>query len=127
MSYIESGRGAGATIHHGGERHGAEGYFIQPTIFTDVRSDMKIVKEEIFGPVAAIIKFKDEAQVVEMANDTTYGLAAHIFTQNVNRAVRVAHAVEAGSVWVRHIYLCKCVYILSEPIMGFVGELRTEC
>ena len=56
---------------------------------------MKIVKEEIYGPVAAIIKFKDEAEVAEMANNTTYGLAAHIFNQNVNRAIRMAHAVEA--------------------------------
>jgi aldehyde dehydrogenase (NAD+) len=100
MGYIESGKEAGATVHHGGEPHGDEGFFIKPTIFTDVHPDMKIVKEEIFGPVAVIIKFKDEAEVVEMANNTTYGLGAHIFTQNVSRAVRMAHAVEAGSVWV---------------------------
>lgn len=59
MSYIESGRAEGATVHVGGERHGNEGYFIQPTIFTDTTPDMKIVKEEIFGPVGAVIKFKD--------------------------------------------------------------------
>jgi len=115
MDYIDSGKVAGATVHHGGERHGNEGYFIQPTIFTDVRSDMKIVKEEIFGPVAAVVKFKDEAEVVEMANDTMYGLAAHIFTENVSKAVRVAHAVEAGTVWVCHLSF---LYILFEPIMG---------
>jgi aldehyde dehydrogenase (NAD+) len=104
MGYIDSGKEAGATLHYGGERHGDEGYFIKPTIFTDVHSDMKIVKEEIFGPVAAsaIIKFKDEAEVVEMANNTTYGLAAYIFTQNVNRSIRVAHAVEAGTIGVCH-------------------------
>jgi len=100
MGYIESGKGEGATVHHGGERHGDEGFFIKPTIFTDVHPDMKIVKEEIFGPVAVIIKFKDEAEVVEMANNTTYGLGAHIFTESVSRAVRMAHAVEAGSIWV---------------------------
>jgi aldehyde dehydrogenase (NAD+) len=100
MGYIDSGKEAGATVHHGGERHGDEGYFIKPTIFTDVHPDMKIVKEEIFGPVAAIIKFKDEAEVVEMANNTIYGLAAHIFTENVSRSIRVAHALEAGTVWV---------------------------
>ena len=105
MGYIDSGKEAGATLHHGGERHGNEGFFIKPTIFTDVHSDMKIVKEEIFGPVAVIIKFKDEAEVVEMANNTTYGLAAHIFTQNVNRSIRVAHAVEAGTVWVCRLVL----------------------
>jgi len=104
MGYIDSGKEAGATVHHGGERHGSEGYFIKPTIFTDVHSDMKIVKEEIFGPVAVVIKFKDEAEVVEMANNTTYGLAAHIFTENVSRAIRVAHAVEAGSTWVCRLF-----------------------
>jgi aldehyde dehydrogenase (NAD+) len=100
MGYIESGKGAGATVHHGGERHGDEGFFIKPTIFTDVHPDMKIVKEEIFGPVVVIIKFRDEAEVVEMANNTVYGLGAHLFTQNVSRAVRMANAVEAGSIWV---------------------------
>lgn len=60
MGYINSGKAEGATVHVGGERHGEEGYFIQPTVFTDTRPDMKIVREEIFGPVAAIIKFKTE-------------------------------------------------------------------
>ena len=64
---------------------------------------MKIVKEETFGPITAIIKFKDKAKVVEMANNTTYGLTAHIFTQNVNRSIRIVHAVEAGTVWVCHL------------------------
>jgi aldehyde dehydrogenase (NAD+) len=59
MSYIESGKSEGATVHVGGERHGNEGYFVQPTIFTNTTPDMKIVKEEIFGPVGAVIKFKD--------------------------------------------------------------------
>ena len=117
MGYIDSGRSAGATVHHGGERHGDEGYFIKPTIFTDVHPDMKIVKEEIFGPVAAVIKFKDEAEVVEMANNTNYGLAAHIFTQNVSRAIRMAHAVEAGSTWVRRFSFFK---ILAKLIMRLV-------
>ena len=61
MGYIDSGKKDGATLYQGGERHGDEGYFINPTIFTDVKPDMKIVKEEIFGPVGVVIKFKDEA------------------------------------------------------------------
>jgi aldehyde dehydrogenase (NAD+) len=61
MGYIESGRKEGATLHQGGDRHGNEGYFIKPTIFTDVKPDMKIAREEIFGPVGVVIKFKDEA------------------------------------------------------------------
>ena len=61
MGYIESGKQDGATIHQGGERHGDKGYFVKPTIFTNVKPDMKIVKEEIFGPVGVVIKFEDEA------------------------------------------------------------------
>jgi len=115
MGYIDSGKESGATVHHGGERHGDEGYFIKPTIFTDVHPEMKIVKEEIFGPVAVIVKFKDEAEVVEMANNTTYGLAAHIFTQNVSRSIRIAHAVEAGTVWVN----CAQTVELNVPFGGY--------
>jgi aldehyde dehydrogenase (NAD+) len=127
MGYIDSGKEAGATVHHGGERHGDEGYFIKPTIFTDVHSDMKIVKEEIFGPVAAIIKFKDEAEVVEMANNTTYGLAAHIFTQNVNRSIRMAHAVEAGTIWVCRVVLFCFVCYMTEPDYVVIGQLLADC
>ena len=116
MGYIDSGKAAGATVHHGGEQHGNEGFFIKPTIFTDVHPDMKIVKEEIFGPVAVITKFKDEAEVVEMANNTTYGLGAHLFTQNVERAIRMAHAVEAGSTWVCRFQLCILIPKLSKPL-----------
>lgn len=122
MSYIDSGKAEGATVHLGGDRHGNEGYFINPTIFTDTTPDMKIVKEEIFGPVGAVIKFKDEAgkpclnlrsisdlvetyrfcltEVIKQANDTTYGLAAAVFSQNINRAIETAHAFKAGTAWV---------------------------
>ncbi len=100
MGYIESGKQEGATLLSGGSRLGKEGYFIEPTIFTDVKSDMKIVREEIFGPVAVIAKFKDEAELIEMANDTVYGLASAVYTQNINRAIRVANALETGGVWV---------------------------
>lgn len=123
MAYIESGKKDGATVHTGGVRHGDEGFFIQPTIFTDVKPGMKIIQEEIFGPVGAIIKFKDEAgtqilviaslddyvlsknfctEVIEQANDTVYGLACSVFSENIGRALRVAHALEAGTAWVRH-------------------------
>ena len=118
MSYIDSGKAEGATVHYGGERHGDEGYFIQPTIFTDVNHNMKIIKEEIFGPVAAIFKFKDEAEVVELANNTVYGLAANVFTENASRAIRVAHAVEAGTIWVCFFFVV-VVLFLSELIHDF--------
>ncbi|KAF7335648.1 Aldehyde dehydrogenase 5 [Mycena venus] len=100
MGYIESGKESGATVHVGGERHGTEGYFIQPTIFTDCTPDMKIVREEIFGPVAAIMTFKTEEEVIDAANASEYGLAACVFSENISRAVRVAHAIESGSTFV---------------------------
>lgn len=124
MGYIESGKSEGATVHHGGERHGNEGFFIKPTIFTNVHSDMKIMREEIFGPVAAITKFKDEAEVIELANDTTYGLGANLFTQNVSRAIRVAHAIEAGSTWVQSFF---CFFFLVMfPELCSLGKLYAE-
>jgi aldehyde dehydrogenase (NAD+) len=119
MGYINSGKNDGATVHVGGERHGKEGYFILPTIFTDCTPEMKIVKEEIFGPVAAVVKFKTEEgrvfshvcshitdfwsfikEVIEAANSTSYGLGCNVFSENLSRALRVAHQLEAGSAWV---------------------------
>ncbi|KAG6916256.1 hypothetical protein DXG01_007713 [Tephrocybe rancida] len=97
MAYIDSGKSDGAKVLAGGERHGSEGYFVQPTIFTDVRPDMKIVREEIFGPVASIIKFTTEEEVIEAANNTEYGLWCSVFSQNISRALRVAHSMEAGT------------------------------
>lgn len=100
MSYIDSGKEEGATVVTGGERHGDKGFFIKPTIFADVRPDMKIMQEEIFGPVCAVSKFKDEKEVIGYAHDTTYGLAAAVHTTNINTAIRVANALRAGTVWV---------------------------
>ena len=100
MGYIESGKAEGATVHHGGTRIGNEGYFITPTIFTDTKPNMKIVQEEIFGPVCVLIKFKDEDDIVAQANDTIYGLAASVFSQNVTRALSTAHKLRAGTVWI---------------------------
>ncbi|KAJ7915071.1 aldehyde dehydrogenase [Mycena leptocephala] len=105
MGYIASGKESGATVHIGGDRHGDEGYFIQPTIFTDCTPDMKIVKEEIFGPVAAILKFKTEEEVIEAANATVYGLSSCVFSENISRALRVAHAIESGSAFVNSAQL----------------------
>jgi aldehyde dehydrogenase (NAD+) len=100
MAYIDSGKADGATTHIGGNRVGNEGYFIAPTIFTDTRPDMKIVKEEIFGPVGVVIKFKDEEDVVRQANDTTYGLAASVFSQDITKALETGHKLKAGTVWI---------------------------
>ena len=101
MSYIDSGKSEGATLHLGGQRHGDEGYWIQPTIFTNTKPNMKIVQEEIFGPVGVVIKFDDEEDVVHQANDSMYGLAAAIFTQDITRGLQMAHRLKAGTAWVR--------------------------
>jgi aldehyde dehydrogenase (NAD+) len=98
--YIDTGKKEGAKVEIGGERHGDIGYFIQPTIFSNVSEDMKIMKEEIFGPVCSIAKFKDEADAIRLGNVTTYGLAAAVHTQNLNTAIRVSSALKAGTVWV---------------------------
>jgi len=100
MAHVQSGKEEGATVHLGGERHGDEGYFIQPTIFTDVKPNMRIVKEEIFGPVVVVSRFKDDADIIEQANDTMYGLAAAVFSRDISHAINIAHALKAGTVWV---------------------------
>ncbi|PLB46314.1 aldehyde dehydrogenase [Aspergillus steynii IBT 23096] len=105
MEYINHGKQSGATVAHGGERHGDEGYFIQPTVFTDVTSDMKISQEEIFGPVVTVQKFKDEAEAIKIGNSTSYGLAAAVHTKNVNTAIRVSNALRAGTVWINNYNL----------------------
>ncbi|GJJ16326.1 hypothetical protein Clacol_010624 [Clathrus columnatus] len=100
MSYIDDGKKSGAKAIIGGKRHGTEGYFIEPTIFTDTTNDMRIVREEIFGPVGVLVKFKDEEDIIKVANDTVYGLAAAVFSQNISRALSVGHRLKAGTVWV---------------------------
>lgn len=84
----------------GGPAPGLDGYFISPTIAVNVRSDMEIAREEIFGPVLSVLTFKDEAEAVQIANDTPYGLAAGVWTSSVQRGHRVAHQVKAGTVWI---------------------------
>lgn len=100
MDYIKIGKEEGAKVETGGDRHGKVGYFIQPTIFSNVTNDMKIMQEEIFGPVCAIAKFKDADEVLRIANDTTYGLAAAVHTSSLNTAIKVSDGLKAGTVWV---------------------------
>lgn len=102
LGYIQSGRDEGATLFMGGQpapRDG-KGFFVEPTVFTDVKSDMKIYREEIFGPCVVIVPFKTEEEVLEKANDTTYGLAACVFTSSISRGHRVAREFEAGAVFI---------------------------
>ncbi len=104
LRYIEIGREDGATLHHGGSAPGLQGledgYYVEPTIFTDVTDGMRIAREEIFGPVMSILTFEDEDEVIERANDTPFGLAAGVFTQNLARAHRVINALKAGTCWI---------------------------
>lgn len=103
MAYIESGKSEGATLATGGEAYkdvNGKGFFISPTVFTNVKDSMKIYREEVFGPFAVITSFKTEEEAVEMANDTTYGLGSAVFTSDLTKAHRVARNIEAGMVWV---------------------------
>lgn len=106
LSYVEIGKAEGATVACGGERCTdgacAKGAFMKPTLLTNVTNDMRVAQEEIFGPVAVIIKFHDEQEVIDMANDTAYGLGGAVWTQDINRALRVARAIETGRMWVNN-------------------------
>jgi aldehyde dehydrogenase (NAD+) len=115
MSYIESGKKDGARLVTGGNRAGDRGYFVEPTVFADVRDNMKIAQEEIFGPVMSIIKFKDIDEVVERANKTFYGLAAGVWTRDISKALAIANNVRAGTVWVN----CYDVFDAAAPFGGF--------
>ncbi|KAF9612854.1 hypothetical protein IFM89_004264 [Coptis chinensis] len=100
LSYIEHGKREGATLLTGGKACGEKGYYIEPTIFTDVKEDMLIVKDEIFGPVMCLMKFKTVEEAIERANNTRYGLAAGIVTNDLNTANRVSRSIRAGVIWI---------------------------
>jgi acyl-CoA reductase-like NAD-dependent aldehyde dehydrogenase len=101
-NYMAIGKKEGARVTIGGESVGGKGYFVKPTVFADVDNNMKIAREEIFGPVAAAIPFKDENDAILQGNDTTYGLAAAVWTRDIGRAHRVARALKAGTVWINN-------------------------
>jgi aldehyde dehydrogenase (NAD+) len=115
MHYIDLGKQAGAKCLTGGERHGDRGFFIKPTIFDRVTDDMSIAREEIFGPVMTVLKFKDFDDVLKRSNDTFYGLAAAVWTRDIGKAHAFAHAVRAGTVWIN----CYDVFDAAAPFGGF--------
>jgi len=115
LGYIESGKAEGAKVALGGGRLGDKGYFVQPTVFTEVKDEMKIAKEEIFGPVMQLMKFKTLDEAIERANSTHYGLAAGICTRDVGTALAAAKDLEAGTVWIN----CYDNFDLAAPFGGF--------
>ncbi|KAH3809563.1 aldehyde dehydrogenase 1A1-like isoform X2 [Dreissena polymorpha] len=115
LGLIESGKKQGASLQCGGERHGDTGYFVKPTVFSDVTDDMRIAKEEIFGPVQSILKFKDADEVLQRANNTSYGLAAGVMTRDISKALMMSQNLEAGSVWVN----CYDIVKPQTPFGGF--------
>ncbi|XP_032068388.1 retinal dehydrogenase 1 isoform X4 [Thamnophis elegans] len=115
LGLIESGKKEGAKLECGGGPGGDKGFFIQPTVFSDVTDDMRIAKEEIFGPVQQIMKFKTIEEVIKRANNTRYGLAAAVFTKDIDKALTFAAALQAGTVWVN----CYSAVSAQSPFGGF--------
>ena len=118
LSFIEAAKGDGARLVAGGGRAEGpgleQGFFIQPTIFADVRNDMKVAAEEIFGPVLSIIPFSDEEEAVQIANDTPYGLASGVWSENISRCMRMIRAIQSGVIWVN-------TYRVAAPQAPFGG------
>ncbi|CAF1023157.1 unnamed protein product [Didymodactylos carnosus] len=100
LSYVESGKSQGATLSTGGECTNTSGYFMQPTIFSNVKDDMTIAKEEIFGPVMCVLKYNDYDEVIKRANNTDFGLAAGVITKDLTRSLKFIDKLKAGSVWI---------------------------
>jgi len=115
LGYVESGKKDGARLVCGGKRWGEKGYFIEPTIFADVNDDMTIAREEIFGPVMSIIKFKTIDEVIKRANNSEFGLGAGVVTSNLDNAIKISNGVRTGTVYVN----CYSVIEPNTPFGGF--------
>jgi aldehyde dehydrogenase (NAD+) len=109
MEYIAVGRAEGATLATGGERLALEGFeqgpFVQPTIFSNVRNDSRLAQEEIFGPVLAVIPYRDITEAIQLANDSTYGLGAAVWSRDIQAAIEVAKRIRSGTVWINDHHL----------------------
>jgi len=115
LHYVDLGQKQGAKLVSGGQRHGKHGFFVEPTIFDDVRDDMAIARDEIFGPVVSVLPFRGIDELLTRANDTNYGLAAAVWTKDIDKAHTYAREVKAGTVWVN----CYHVVDTTTPFGGF--------
>jgi aldehyde dehydrogenase (NAD+) len=115
LGFIDKGKAQGAKCVTGGERFGSQGYFIKPTVFSEVKDSMAIAKDEIFGPVMQVLRFKEIDEVIERANTTDYGLAAAVWTRDIKKAHAIADSVRAGTVWIN----CYDVFDAAAPFGGF--------
>jgi aldehyde dehydrogenase (NAD+) len=115
LGFVDLGQKQGAKLVAGGHRHGSKGFFVEPTIFDDVRDDMTIARDEIFGPVVSVLPFKGMDELLTRANDTNYGLAAAVWTKDIDKAHLYAREVKAGTVWVN----CYHVVDTTTPFGGF--------
>jgi phenylacetaldehyde dehydrogenase len=112
--YMESGISEGAKAVTGGARHGNKGYFVEPTVLVNTNDKMKVVQEEIFGPVVTVIPFSDPNEIVARANDTIYGLAAGVWSRDIKKAHSIASKLRAGTVWIN-------CYNIFDPALPFGG------
>ncbi|KAG2504210.1 hypothetical protein JM18_009236 [Phytophthora kernoviae] len=115
LGYVEKGKEEGAKLVAGGARHGEKGWFIQPTVFADVTDEMTIAREEIFGPVMSILKFKTIDEVIARANDSEYGLGGGVVTSNIDNAIKISNGIRTGTVYVN----CYDVFDSNTPFGGF--------
>lgn len=115
MGYVDEGRQEGVEVVTGGHRLDRKGYFVHPTVLTNVSTDARLYREEIFGPVVAVLPFDDEDEAIALANDTTYGLAGAVYTQNGARAHRLAKRIEAGTITLN----CQLVFDHQMPFGGY--------
>jgi len=126
MDYIKKGKKEGATCLTGGKKATDTGFFVQPTVFGDVTDDMTIAKEEIFGPVMSILKFKDVKDAIKRANDTKFGLAAGVMTRDIGNALKISNSLKAGTVWIN----CYDSFDPAVPFGGFkesgIGREKSE-
>ncbi len=114
-SFLESGQAEGATALAGGGRFGDRGYFVEPTVLTNTRPEMKVVREEIFGPVLVAAPFTDLDEIAAVANDSEYGLGAGIWTRDISKAHALAKKLRAGTVWIN----CYNVFDAALPFGGY--------